>query len=153
MAGAHRKVGRMPVYAGCGLEPILTRAQRRGSVSQDRFRAIVASVFCFPFLFACCGVKSSGPLQRLLSKTRALSSMMLLGLSFYRLEGLEPPNTMFYAMSKRRTATSGPISLFESFLDPGICSGRAPLLPKHSSPLRQFKFFCFFGVGVGSLLS
>jgi hypothetical protein len=51
MAGAHRKVGRMPVYAGCGLEPILTRAQRRGSVSQDRFRASRLGVllpFCLP---------------------------------------------------------------------------------------------------------
>jgi hypothetical protein len=140
-------VGRMPVYAGCGLEPILTRAQRRGSVSQDRFRASRLGVL-LPFCLPAVGVQSSGPLQRLLSKTRALSFIVPLGLSFYRLEGLEPPNTMFYAMSKRGTATSGLISLFESFLDPGICSGRAPLLPEHSSPLRRLKFFCFFGVGV-----
>jgi hypothetical protein len=52
MAGAHRKVGRTPVYAGCGLEPILTRAQRRGSVSQGSLQGYsrlgVLLPFCLP---------------------------------------------------------------------------------------------------------
>jgi hypothetical protein len=55
---------------------------------------------------------------------------VVLGLSFYRLE--RAPNTVFYAMSKIGTATSGLI-YSSGYLGPKPGDKRAPLLPKNSS--------------------